>query len=111
MCCLAVCYPQLLYLAGIDTNKLEIVMSNAMVDEGGRIRGGENAGDTAREQQIAMESAIFEAVKKHSKNKGGNVDPRGMEKKDDLGMRDRVEDLISSSVGLKHIKCQVSFPK
>ena len=28
--------------------------------------------------------------------------------RDDFGVRDRVEDLISSIVGLEHIKCQVS---
>ena len=30
-----------------------------------------------------------------------------MDERDDFGVRDRVEDLISSIVGLEHIKCQV----
>lgn len=106
---LADCYPQALYSAGIDPNELEIALSNAMVDGGtasGR-RGG-NASDAARKQQMAVENAILEAVKKRSKNKGEGMDPSGMEERDDLGVRDRVEDLISSIVGLEHIKCQVS---
>ena len=108
---LADCYPQALYSAGIDPNELEIALSNAMVD-GGAMQGrrGGNAGDAARKQQMAVENAILDAVKKRSKNnKDGAalLDPSGMEERDDLGVRDRVEDLISSIVGLEHIKCQV----
>ena len=108
---LADCYPQALYSAGIDPNELEIALSNAMVD-GGAMQGrrGGNAGDAARKQQMAVENAILDAVKKRSKNnKDGTalLDPSGMEERDDLGVRDRVEDLISSIVGLEHIKCQV----
>jgi len=55
---------------------------------------------------MAVENAILDAVKKRSKNKG-DMDPSGMEERDDLGVRDRVEDLISSIVGLEHIKCQI----
>ena len=115
---MADCYPQALYSAGIDPNELEIALSNAMVDGGGGAlpssRRGGNAGDAARKQQMAVENAILDAVKKRSKNKqlqngGGDLDPSGMEERDDLGVRDRVEDLISSIVGLEHIKCQVSF--
>ena len=105
---LADCYPQALYSAGIDPNELEIALSNAIVD-GGTLTGrrGGSASDAARKQQMAVENAILDAVKKRSKNKG-DMDPSGMEERDDLGVRDRVEDLISSIVGLEHIKCQVS---
>lgn len=103
---LADCYPQALYSAGIDPNELEIALSNAMVDgtAGGR-RGG-SAGDAARKQQMAVENAILEAVKRRSRG-GETNDPSGMEERDSGGVRDRVEDLISSIVGLEHIKCQV----
>ena len=104
---LADCYPQALYSAGIDPNELEIALSNAMVDGTMSGRRGGNAGDAARKQQVAVENAILEAVKKRSKNKD-SLDPSGLEERDDLGVRDRVEDLISSIVGLEHIKCQVS---
>lgn len=104
---LADCYPQALYSAGIDPNELEIALSNAMVDGGTSGRRGGNAGDAARKQQMAVENAILDAVKKRTKQNA--VDPAGLEERDDLGVRDRVEDLISSIVGLEHIKCQVSY--
>ena len=62
----------------------------------------------ARKQQVAVENTILDAVRRRSKNGGNDVDPSGMEEGDDLGVRDRVEDLISSIVRLEHIKCQVS---
>jgi len=102
---LADCYPQALYSAGIDPNELEIALSNAMMDGGGGRRGG-NAGDAAKKQQTAVENAILDAVKKRTKQNA--VDPAGLDERDDIGVRDRVEDLISSIVGLEHIKCQVS---
>ena len=70
-----------------------------MVDGGVSGRRGGNAGDAARKQQMAVENAILDAVKKRSKNKG-DMDPSGMEEQDDLGVRDRVDDLILSIVGL-----------
>lgn len=106
---LADCYPQALYSAGIDPNELEIALSNAMVDSGGVAgRRGGNAGDAARKQQMAVENAILDAVKKRSKSRGGPGEDDPMEERDDVGVRDRVEDLISSIVGLENIKCQVS---
>lgn len=69
-------------------------------------RRGGSSGDAARKQQEAIENAILEAVKKRSKS---NANQGGMDQdRDDFGVRDRVEDLISSIVGLEHIKCQVS---
>eukprot|EP00985_Skeletonema_marinoi_P010783 scaffold5057_cov134-Skeletonema_marinoi.AAC.14 len=105
---LADCYPQALYSAGIDPNELEISLSNAMVDGGAMSssRRGGSSGDAARKQQMAIENAILEAVLKRSKGaaKQGDMD---QERDDFGGVRDRVEDLISSIVGLEHIKCQI----
>lgn len=108
---LADCYPQALYSAGIDPNELEIALSNAMVageSMGRRGGGGNSAGDAARKQQMAVENAILDAVKKREKK---DVNARDVEEeKDDMNeVRDRVEDLISSIVGLEHVKCQVGI--
>jgi hypothetical protein len=110
---LADCYPQALYSAGIDPNELEIALSNAMVagvEGSGRRSTGTNAGDAARKQQMAVENAILDAVKKRDRGNSGARDRDGMEDERDDGndVRDRVEDLISSIVGLEHVKCQVS---
>lgn len=110
---LADCYPQALYSAGIDPNELEIALSNAMVagaEGSGRRSGGGNAGDAARKQQMAVENAILDAVKKRDKKDSGMKDRDMEEDRDDINdVRDRVEDLISSIVGLEHVKCQVSL--
>jgi hypothetical protein len=100
---LADCYPQALYSAGIDPNELEIALSNAMISDAPGGRRVQNAGDAARKQQMAVENAILEAVKKRDKRENSKEDEEGGE------VRDRVEDLISSIVGLEHIKCQVSW--
>jgi hypothetical protein len=112
---LADCYPQALYSAGIDPNELEIALSNAMAHghdhHGTSQRRGGTPGDAARKQQLAVENAILDAVKKRKKNKNSALRPseEDEEDRDDafMGVRDRVEDLISSIVGLEHIKCQV----
>ena len=113
---LADCYPQALYSAGIDPNELEISLSNAMVMDGGgsMSRRGGSAGDAARKQQMAIENAILEAVLKRSKGNNGSGGGGGksleeQEREEYGGVRDRVEDLISSIVGLEHIKCQVRY--
>ena len=102
---------------------------------GGRRGGGpRDPGDAARRQQAAGEGAILDAVRGRSSSAGGKrgvgggggvggrggaappSDPDGagptsnMMMDGDMGegsTRDRVEDLISSIVGLEHIKCQV----
>ena len=131
---LADCYPQALYSAGIDPNELEIALSNAMAADlreantapSASRRGGagggkdysnnNNPGDAARKQQMAVEGAILDAVRGRTKAGGGKIpssstpdlEDNGDKDQDDLGgVRDRVEDLISSIVGLEHIKCQV----
>lgn len=110
---LADCYPQALYSAGIDPNELEIALSNAMVagvEGSGRRSGGGNAGDAARKQQIAVENAILDAVKKRDKRDAMRERDMMEEDRDEMNdVRDRVEDLISSIVGLEHVKCQVCF--
>ena len=105
---LADCYPQALYSAGIDPNELEIALSNAMVVDGGSRRGGGNAGDAARKQQMAVENAILDAVKKRDRGTNDkDRDGMDMDEREENDVRDRVEDLISSIVGLEHVKCQV----
>lgn len=111
-------YPQALYSAGIDPNELEIALSNAMVDGalagGGQGRRGGSAGNAARKQQVAVESAILDAVKRRSKGGQEGLDgdryPAVLDDgrdDDDPGVRDRVEDLIASIIGLDHIKFQI----
>ena len=80
-----------------------------MVDGGAMSssRRGGSSGDAARKQQMAIENAILEAVLKRSK--GASKQGDDQDRDDYGGVRDRVEDLISSIVGLEHIKCQVSF--
>jgi hypothetical protein len=130
---LADCYPQALYSAGIDPNELEIALSNAMAADlreantttpsasrrgggGGGGKDSNNPGDAARKQQMAVEGAILDAVRGRTKAGGGKVPSSSTpdlednvdKDQDELGgVRDRVEDLISSIVGLEHIKCQV----
>lgn len=127
---LADCYPQALYSAGIDPNELEIALSNAMVADlreantapsasrrgGGGGKDGNNPGNAARKQQMAVEGAILDAVRGRTKAGVGKVPSSSTpdlednvdKDQDELGgVRDRVEDLISSIVGLEHIKCQV----
>ena len=58
-----------------------------------------HVGDATRKQQMAFDNTILYAVKNKSMNKG-DMDPSGMEEQDDLGVRDRVDDLILSIVGL-----------
>jgi hypothetical protein len=62
---------------------------------------------------MAVEGAILDAVRGRSKggtkatNNAGSMDPDEGDRDELNGVRDRVEDLISSIVGLEHIKCQV----
>ena len=66
-------YPQALYPVGINPNKLEMASSSAMVYGGISRRRGSNAGDATRKQQMAVENAILDAVKKTSKNEGDRI--------------------------------------
>lgn len=81
-------FPHALYSAGMDPNELEIAFSDQL----------ENNGD-----KIDAETILLEAVRKRSKPLR---DARGMPTTA-AGPRDRVEELLSSIIGLDHIKSQV----
>ena len=75
-------FPHALYAAGLDPNELEIAFSDQL--EGGN--------------KVDAEQILMDAVRKRAKNsRGGMV----------AGPRDRVEELLSSIIGLDHIKSQV----
>lgn len=102
-------FPHALYSAGIDPNELEIALSSNLMDDG--LIGGAGAGSRGRPTDSEM--VILDAVKKRAPvitNEDGRMlsqtnssDVGGMVP----GPRDRVEDLLSSIVGLEHIKSQV----
>jgi len=100
-------FPHALYSAGIDPNELEIALSNSMADDG-------HAGYRGRPNEAEM--VILDVVK----NRAPVVDPSIERKLSSrlsfeggsgagvaAGPRDRVEDLLSSIVGLEHVKSQV----
>ena len=77
-------FPHALYAAGLDPNELEIAFSDQL--EGGN--------------KVDAEQILMDAVRKRAKNsRGGMV----------AGPRDRVEELLSSIIGLDHIKSQVCY--
>lgn len=81
-------FPHALYSAGMDPNELEIAFSDQL----------ENNGD-----KIDAETILLEAVRKRNKPLR---DARGIPTST-TGPRDRVEELLSSIIGLDHIKSQV----
>lgn len=81
-------FPHSLYTAGLDPNELEIAFSDQL--EGGN--------------KVDAEQILLEAVRKRVKP---SKDARGMAVERSLGPRDRVEELLSSIIGLDHIKSQV----
>lgn len=94
-------FPHALYAAGMDPNELEIAFSDQM-DEGGLGRGRAN---------VSADQILMDAVKKRSAtvirdSRGG---PMAMQATTTttVAPRDRVEDLLSSIVGLEHVKSQV----
>jgi ankyrin repeat protein len=85
-------FPHALYTAGLDPNELEIAFSDQL--EGGK--------------QVDAEQILMDAVRKRAKNVAR--DSRGMPVQSNVspvGPRDRVEELLSSIIGLDHIKSQV----
>ena len=88
-------FPHALYSAGMDPNELEIAFSDQL----------ENKDD--KNGPLDAEAILLEAVRKRSKPhrdaRGMTVAPSSM-----TGPRDRVEELLSSIIGLDHIKSQVS---
>ncbi len=87
-------FPHALYSAGMDPNELEIAFSDQL----------ENAKDS---KPLDAEAILMEAVRKRSKP---HRDARGMTVPA-TGPRDRVEELLSSIIGLDHIKSQVCNEK
>ena len=96
-------FPHALYSAGIDPNELEIALSNSLAEDGQGIRSRHNG----------AEMVILDAVKRRSPVATVNSRNLKLESMSPAsvmgGPRDRVEDLLSSIVGLDHIKSQVSF--
>jgi ATPase family associated with various cellular activities (AAA)/Ankyrin repeats (3 copies) len=99
-------FPHALYAAGMDPNELEIAFSD-QIDQ--------NRGVGAKEEDA--ERILMDAIRKRKttvvRDARGNpmIQPNGTGKTDipiaPQGPRDRVEDLLSSIVGLEHIKSQV----
>jgi len=89
-------FPHALYTAGLDPNELEIAFSDQL--EGGK--------------QVDAEQILMDAVRKRAKHVAR--DSRGMpvattmqSTVSPVGPRDRVEELLSSIIGLDHIKSQL----
>lgn len=99
-------FPHALYSAGIDPNELEIALSSNMADEGAQ------HGMNSRGRPTDSELIILDAVKKRAPSSLGITKVNhSLEQHTMGGPRDRVEDLLSSIVGLDHIKSQVSESK
>lgn len=99
-------FPHALYSAGIDPNELEIALSSNMADEGAQ------HGMNSRGRPTDSELIILDAVKKRAPSSLGITKANhSLEQHTMGGPRDRVEDLLSSIVGLDHIKSQVSESK
>ena len=81
-------FPHALYSAGLDPNELEIAFSDQL--EGGN--------------KMDAEKILMDAIRKRVKPA---KDARGMPVERSMGPRDRVEELLSSIIGLDHIKSQV----
>jgi len=81
-------FPHSLYTAGMDPNELEIAFSDQL--EGGN--------------RVDAEQILMDAVRKRVKP---SKDARGMTVERSVGPRDRVEELLSSIIGLDHIKSQL----
>ena len=77
-------FPHALYAAGMDPNELEIAFSDQLERQG-------------RAKEEDAEIILLEAVKKRHKASNSAA----------TGPRDRVEDLLSSIVGLENVKSQV----
>ena len=102
-------FPHALYAAGVDPNELEIALSSSITDEAGlsgRVGG--------KKGQTEAEAIILDAVKRRTASVVRDSKGERMAETSvgvSSGPRDRVEDLLSSIVGLDHIKSQVRFKK
>lgn len=84
-------FPHALFSAGLDPNELEIAFS---------------------EQDGPADQIIMDAIRKRASGavrstRSGPMVQSGAISKVDIGPRDRVEDLLTSIVGLEHVKSQV----
>lgn len=102
--------PHALYSAGMDPNELEIALGNTIPEEDGIV--GFNSKDVKDESEYV----ILDAVKKRISEKlrkqryastSGTREGTSITTRDEVVSRDRVEDLLTSLVGLDHIKSQV----
>lgn len=87
-------FPHALYSAGIDPNELEIALSSHLEEE-------ENAD---------ADTVILNAIRNRSLLLSHTADMTMIKKQqndEQMAPRDRIEDLLSSVVGLDHIKSQV----
>jgi|UPI000581B668 ankyrin repeat protein len=91
-------FPQALYSTGIDPNELEIAFSNQM-DQNGR--------NTEEDADTILLDAIQKRKTSIVRDARGIPIPHANGMSLTAGPRDRVEDLLSSIVGLEHIKSQV----
>jgi len=82
-------FPHALYSAGMDPNELEIAFSDQL--------------ENANGEKVDPETILMEAVRKRNKPQR---DARGIAT-NTTGPRDRVEELLSSIIGLDHIKSQL----
>jgi ankyrin repeat protein len=95
-------FPHALYSAGIDPNELEIALSQSLADEAGL--------SSRRGRPSEAELVILDSVKRRApvtRNDRSIHQSHTETSGTPPGPRDRVEDLLSSIVGLAHIKSQV----
>lgn len=88
-------FPHALYSAGMDPNELEIAFSDQL--------------ENAKGDKVDAETILLDAIRKRHKplrDARGVPIPVGP---GGTGPRDRVEELLSSIIGLDHIKSQVRF--
>jgi len=94
-------FPHALYSAGMDPNELEIAFSDQLENTANHKDSDKNDGP------LDAETILLEAVRKRSKP---HRDSRGItvaSASSMIGPRDRVEELLSSIIGLDHIKSQL----
>lgn len=96
--------PHALYSAGVDPNQLELALAASAEEETGKMGDPE-------EQELRQESILLDAIRKRSapvlRDAKGNPIGKQPANAGMSGPRDRVEDLLSTIVGLDHIKAQV----
>ena len=115
-------FPHALYVAGVDPNELEISLGDAVAaaDEAGRGgagrgRGPGQAGGKGERATNEAEAIILDAAKRRSvgvvrDSRGGPMVQTATMLIPAQSPKDRVEDLLSTIVGLDHIKSQVRKP-